>query len=338
MIFLNVHWIKIKINTLDGDLESFIKKYYEIFIVDFLDKIDIEINLEKYNYFAKKEYFKLSDEFITFWDYIKIDRENNRYFFKDKEVSWLVSFLDNWIIRLDWKLIPDNIRHLIHITLQGFTRINEFYNRFITKTCIHDIIFILLENKLKSCLLHATAVTNWDKTYLFTWLWGSWKSTLASGFSKLKWFSILSDNYAVVSWNNIYSFPELPRITKSTQKLLWVNLNKKADWIKDYLENNLNWINKVYNIDKIFICSYWNEFKINKLEDKNYLFEVLHSINNYTKEFPEYLNLALLSIIWKFNTNNERIENLKNIINNNDFYLLQNSKDLKNNLNKIINV
>lgn len=338
MIYLDVHWIKVKINTLDLNLENFIKKYYEIFIVDFLDNnIDIEINLEKYNYFSKKDYFKIQDDFIIFWDYIKINRENNKYFFNQQEIFWILDFSDKQI-KIEWKLIPNKIRHWINIALQGFTRINKYYNRFIIKTCIHDIIFILLENKLKSSLLHATAVTNWKKTYLFTWLWGSWKSTLASSFSKLKWYSILSDNYAIVSWNKIYSFPELPRITKWTQELLWINLNKKADWIKNYLDNNLNWINKEYKIDKIFICSYWNNFKIDKITDKNYLFEVLYSINNYTKEFPEYLNLALLSVIWKFNTNNERIENLKTIIDNNEFYLLQNNKDLENNINKIINV
>ena len=337
-LYINIYWIKVRIFTKNDSLLDMITKYYEPFLVHNLNDYNLDINLERFSYFSKKSFFKLNDNYSTFWDSVKIDNKNNKYFFSQQEISGILDFSDPSLIKISWKLIPNSFRHLIIIVLQWVTRIDKYYNRFIIKTCIHDIIFILLEKKLKSCLLHATAVTNGKKTFLFTWLWWSGKSTMASSFSKLKWYTILSDNYAIVSGNKIYPFPELPRITKWTQELLWIELNKKADGIKDYLDNNLDNLEKEYNIDKIFICSYWKKFKINELNDKEYLFELLFSINNYTKEFPEYLNLALLSIINKFNTNNERINNLKEIVNSNSFYLLENNKDLENNLNKIINV
>jgi hypothetical protein len=67
-------------------------------------------------------------------------------------------------------LKPRKIHHFLNLALQGYTRIDKYYNRFIMKSCIHDIIFIALEKKLKTCILHATAVTNGSKTYLFTGL------------------------------------------------------------------------------------------------------------------------------------------------------------------------
>ena len=337
-IYIDIYWVRAKIFTENHSLSEMIKKYYEPFIVNPLNKYDLSINLERYNYLWKKNFFTVSKDFINFWDSVKINESHDKYFFSQQEISWLIDFTNKDRIDIQWKLIPNKIRHWVNILLQWFTRIDKYYNRFIIKTCIHDIVFILLEQKLKSCLLHATAVTNWKKTYLFTWLWWSGKSTMASSFSKLKWYTILSDNYAIVSWKKIYPFPELPRITKWTQGLLWINLNHKADWTKDYLDNNLSNLEKEYIIDKIFICSYWNNFELKKIQNKDYLFEVLFSINNYTKEFPEYLNLSLLSIIKKFNTNRDRINNLSNIIDNNNFYLLSNNRDLENNLNKILNV
>jgi hypothetical protein len=67
-------------------------------------------------------------------------------------------------------LKPRRIHHFLNLALQGYTRIDKYYNRFIMKTCIHDIVFISLEKKLKTCILHATAVSNGKKTYLFTGL------------------------------------------------------------------------------------------------------------------------------------------------------------------------
>ncbi len=336
-IYIHIYWLNVCIFTKNKSLFDMILKYYEAFLVEKTNNNDIEINLEKFSYFSDKKFFKI-DNYDTFWDFIKIYKKNHKYFFTQQEISWLLDFSSKKIIRVSGKLIPNKFRHLLHILLQWFTRIDKYYNRFIIKTCIHDIVFILLEKKLKSCLLHATAVSNWKKTFLFTWLWWSWKSTLASSFSKLKWYTILSDNYSIVSKNKIYPFPELPRITKQTQDLLWIKLKNKADWIKNYLYNNLKNLKKEYRIDKIFICSYWDKFHLEKIDDKNYLFELLYCINNYTKEFPEYLNLSLLSFINKFNTNKQRINNLEKIIASNDFYLLKNSKDLKNNINEITKI
>ncbi len=337
-IYINIYWIRVRIFTENKSLFNMINKYYELFLTNKLDNIDIDIRLVRYSYFQNKNEIELNKHYLNIWDSVKISWDKSKYFFKQQEISWLLDFSDESKISVIWKLIPHKIRHLIHISLQWLTRIDKFYNRFIIKTCIHDIIFILLEKKYKTCILHATAVTNWEKTFLFTGLWWSWKSTLASAFSQLKWYTILSDNYSIISWNKLLPFPELPRITKWTQKLLWINLHKKADWIKNYLENDTKNIKKDYEINWIFICSYWEKFNLEKLTNNNDIFEYLYSINNYTKEFPEYLNLSLLSIIWKFNTNNQRIDSLKELINSNKIFSLENNSELELNLDKIDNV
>ena len=336
-LYIDIYGIKVQVSTKNTSLFQMIQKYYEPFLVLKIKKVDIDIDLERFSYFWRKKNFVLSDNFITFWDWVKIDRKNSAYFFTHQEISGRIDF-SKWKITVQGKLIPHTLRHLVHIALQWVTRIDKYYNRFIIKSCIHDMIFIFLEKKLQSCLLHATAVTNGKKTFVFTGLGGSGKSTLASAFSHMKGYTILSDNYAIVSGNRIYPFPELPRVTKGTQELLGITLHKKADGIKNYLENNIEGIQKNYQIDGIFICSYWKTSNMERLQDKDYIFELLYSINTYTKEFPEHSNIAIASVINRFNTNKQRIHNLEKIIEINNFYLLQSNKDLWDIINKISHV
>lgn len=338
MININIYWLKVLIKTWNIKLEEFIKKYYEIFLVDSLDDYDLEINLSKIWYFWKSKILDNFSDYTTVWDDIKINFKNNKYYFKNQEINWLVENKDDWKVFINGFLKPRKIHHIVHILLQWFERIDKYYNRFIVKTLVHDPIFILLEKKLGINILHATAVTNWNKTFIFSGLWWSWKSTLASSFLSKKWYKILSDNYCFVNKWILYPFPELPRITKETTEFLWIKNWIKADWIKTYLNNELDWIKKEYKIDKVFICSYWKDFYINKLDNKNYIFENLFSINNYTKEFPEYLNMAMLSLIDKFNTWKQRIKHLEEFVDNNNFYFLQNDKNIEFNLEKIENV
>lgn len=338
MISINIYWLKVKINTDNEILQDFIKKYYELFLYDSLKDYDLEINLQKYNYFQKIDKLNTFDNFTTIWDDIKVDYKNKKYFFKNQEITGSIQFLDDWKVEVNWFLKPRKIHHIVHILLQWFDRIDKFYNRFIIKTLVHDPIFILLEKKLSINILHATAVTNWDKTFIFSWLWWSWKSTLASTFLSKKWYKILSDNYCFVKNNLFFPFPELPRITNETIKLLWIKKWIKADWIKTYLTNELNWVNEKYKIDKVFICSYWKDFKLDKINDKDFAFELLLSINNYTKEFPEYLNLSMLSILWQYNTWKQRYKTLEQFVLENDIYLLENNKNLESNIEKIENV
>ncbi len=336
-LYINIYGIHIKVQTKNTSLFEMIQKYYKPFLVEWLEYVDIDVLLEKESYFSSKKDIPTSNKFVTFWDTVKIDIKQERYFFSQQEISGMIDFSKE-TIKLEGRLLPNKLRHIVHILLQGITRIDKYYNRFLIKTCIHDIVFIFLEKKLKTSLLHATAVSNGEKTYVFAWLWGSGKSTMASAFSQMKGYTILSDNYVIMSGDKLYPFPELPRITKGTQKLLWINLSKKADGIKNYLENNLKTLQKSYKVDKVFICSYGEDFHIKELKDVGYIYELLSSINSYTKEFPEYLNLAMLSIIGKFNTNKDRGENLTQIAKSNKFFLLQSSTHLEKVINDIIHV
>ncbi len=199
----------------------------------------------------------------------------------------MIEFQDNLPIRVTGNLKPHKVRHWVNILLQGFSRIDKYYNRFAIKTLLHDPIFIELEKRFQMVILHSTAVTDGQSTYLFTGLGGSGKSTMAATFQKAGYI-ILSDNYALVKGNTLYPFPELPRITKETSDLLGIKKGEKADGIKTYLVNNLDNIKKEYPITAIFQCSYGAHFKIEEFKDSALVFEILFSINNYTKEFPEY--------------------------------------------------
>lgn len=340
MINIDIYWVCVQINTTNTDLADFIKKYYRIFLVEknnLEPKIIITIN--KYWYFDSiKHEIKKSTKMTTVGDYINIDFKDSIYTFVDREISGIIKFAEDWKIYVDWYLKPRRIHHIVNLCLQWIDRVSKYYNRFIIKTLIHDPIFIVLEKLLKINILHATAVTNWKKTFVFTGLGGSWKSTLAGAFFAKKWYQILSDNYCMISDGTLYPFPELPRVTNQTVDLLGIKRGKKADWIKTYLDNRLEKVNKSYPIDKIFICTYGDWLEIIELNDKDQVFELLLWINNYTKEFPEYLNFALLPLIWQYMTWKQRLKSLDRLVDNNKFYLLKNSADLNLNLDIIENV
>lgn len=338
LISVNVYGITANIEVDNIPLKNFIESYYSLFLVENNKNHSINIKLQKLGYLKWKNTLldNISD-CTTIWDYIKIDYNKNIYYFEDREISAILK-INNGKYSIEWILKPRRIHHIINLLLQWPKRINIYYNRFITKTLIHDIIFSLLYEKLWINILHATAVSNWKKTFIFTWLWWSWKSTLWAAFHQ-KWYSILADNYALVKDNYLYPFPEMPRITKSTWEMLKLNKWKKADWIKTYVNNNISNIkNQPYKIDKVFICTYGKDFDIIKLKNQWDIIETLVWINNYTKEFPEYLNFALLPLLWVQKTQIQKLENLKEFVNKNSFYFLKNSKNIYDNLKIIENV
>lgn len=330
MIFLSVHGISLQISSKNSALLDSIKEYYQIFLSDNLDWApDIIIDLEMYGYFEKKqEVLVPSPTSARVGDNIWIEKEKREYFFVDKEISTKITWNEagSMCIRAQMKPLP--IRHWVNIALQWTTRISKYYSRFFIKTCIHDPLFLLLEKKFGIILLHATSVTDGEKTFVFTGLGGSGKSTTAAMFSKELSYTILSDNYALIKWNTLYPFPELPRITKQTEQLLGIKLDKKADGIKSYLENDTKDIREVYKISAIYICSYGQAFEKKPLKDVNLSFEQLQSINHYTQEFPEYRNLALLTLLSEYTTWVIRAEELKNICQKNRIYSLQNDKNI----------
>lgn len=339
MVDIDVYWVKARIITDDQNLESFIKSYYNLFLIekkDFSPKLIISI--KKYWYFEKVPVKNQAQEYVTVGDDIKINYTENKYSFRDREIFWTVKFDKTWIIYVGWYLKPRKIHHLVNLILQGIVRLDKYYNRFIIKSLIHDPIFMLLEECLWINILHATAVSNWKKTLIFTGLWWSGKSTLAAAFFTKKWYTILADNYCLVQGDMLYPFPELPRITNQTSRLLDIKGWRKADWIKTYLENDISNIQKKYKIDKVFICGYSKSFLIKEIENENQIFEILLWINHYTKEFPEYLNLALLPLLGKYQTGWKRQQNLTKFIHENRFFILENSKDLDLNLTTIENV
>ena len=77
---------------------------------------------------------------------------------------------------------------------------------------------------------------------------------------------------------------------------------------------------------------------MNPIENTDDIYEYISAINHYTKEFPEYLNLALLSFLSEYNTTKIRHENLSVFAKKNHFYFLENSKEIEKNLDRILNV
>ena len=301
-----------------------------------LENPDIIIDIDRLWYFEKvTQPITPSAWSIRVGDTIWIHKEKKEYTFQDMEIMAQITWDSAGSMCIRAYLKPLLIRHWVNILLQWTTRIAKYYNRFLIKTCIHDPLFLLLEKKFSIVLLHATAVSDGDKTFIFTGLWWSGKSTTAATFSTELGYTILADNYALLKWDTLYPFPELPRITKETEKLLWIHLKQKADGIKSYLENDTKDTKDSYPINGIFLCSYGDSFELTPIPDSELSFEQLQSINHYTQEFPEYSNLALLSLLGEYNTGTLRFDALKQICKKNKIYSLQNDKNIVSHISEV---
>ncbi|GAB0174353.1 MAG: hypothetical protein HHAS10_02320 [Candidatus Altimarinota bacterium] len=325
-----VHGITIDIHTSNDSLLKSIEEYYQIFLVESTDTApDIVVNLDLIGYFEKiPKKILPSEGSIRVGDTIWIHKEKKEYTFQDREIMAQITWDTSGSMCIEAYLKPLAIRHWVNIALQGTTRISKYYNRFFIKTCIHDPLFVLLEKKFGIILLHATAVTNGKKTFVFSGLGGSGKSTTAAAFSTQHGYTILADNYVLLKGKTLYPFPELARVTKETENLLGIRLKKKADGIKSYLQNDTKSVQESYEVRAIFLCSYGDSFRVDLVNDVNTSFENMLAINHYTKEFPEYGNLALLSLLSEYNTGSVRMEELKNICQENHVYFLQNDKNI----------
>lgn len=336
-ISLHIYWVRLFIATENEKLWAMIKRYYAPFLDDTWWPYDIHITLHKHAYlFGKKTWIDLSS-FARFGDTIRIDASTNRYYFTLQEITCLLEYRSDGTIYISWDLTPLPAKHIINILLQWITRIETYYNRFFIKSCIHDPVFIALEKVHGITLLHATAVTNREQTFVFTGLWWSGKSTLA-WLCATHGFSILADNYVLMKENTLFPFPELPRVTQETQTLLWLHLTQKADGIKHYLANTLPEWQHTYRVDKLFVCSYGNTFMVTLLEDTAYIVELLLSINSFTKEFPEHGSCSLLSVLSKFTTHASRTKKITAIAEHTPCYLLQNTSSLQENFITLLNV
>lgn len=340
MIFLRVHGIGIHIQCTNSRLIQSIEEYYKMFLVDTpLEHPDIVIDIDTYWYFQKVLHpITPSPWSIRVGDTIWIHKEKKEYTFADMEIMTQLTWNTSWSMCIKAYLKPLLIRHWVNILLQWTTRIAKYYNRFLIKTCIHDPLFLLLEKKFGIVLLHATAVTDGEKTFVFTGLWWSGKSTTAATFATGLGYTILADNYALLKGNTLYPFPEMPRITKDTEKLLWIRLKKKADGIKSYLENDTKDTKDSYTINGIFLCSYGDVFELTPLLDSDISFEQLQSINHYTQEFPEYSNLALLTLLGEYNTGGLRADALREICRKNRIFSLQNDKNIASHIADVTSI
>lgn len=338
MIFLRVHGINIHINCTNTALIQSIEEYYAMFIEETnLENPDIIIDIDRFWYFEKVDQPIVPSPWsIRVGDTIWIHKEKKEYTFQDMEIHAQITWDSAWSMCIRAYLKPLLIRHWVNILLQWTSRIAKYYNRFLIKTCIHDPLFMLLEKQFGIVLLHATAVTDGNKTFVFTGLGWSGKSTTAATFSTQFGYTILADNYALLKGDTLYPFPELPRITKDTERLLWIHLEKKADGIKSYLENDTKDTKESYAIDAICICSYGDVFELNQITDSELSFEQLQSINHYTQEFPEYSNLALLSLLGEYNTGALRADALREICKKNKIYSLQNDKNIVSHIPELI--
>lgn len=337
MISISAHGISIHVHTDNDSLRKSIQDYYQIFLTEPTDETpNIVIHLNLLWYFERiKEKISPSEWSVRVWDTVWVHKERREYTFQEREIVAQITWDTAWSMCIRAYLKPLMIRHWVNILLQWTTRISKYYNRFFIKACIHDPLFLHLERKFGIVLLHATAVTNGKKTFVFSWLWWSGKSTTAAAFSTQQGYTILADNYALLKWNTLYPFPELARITKETENLLWLHLEKKADGIKSYLQNDTKSIQESYPIQAIFLCGYGDSFRVDSIDDPSKSFEDLLAINHYTKEFPEYGNLALLTLLSEYNTGFSRIEWLRNICQENRLFYLQNDKDIISHISEI---
>lgn len=292
-MILNILDIKVKLVSNDIKFLEFVKSSTNS--ISKFKSYDVLINVYfNRSLFSVKKNFDISERISEYYGSELFVNENSifwkskklKVFVEKKSSKYKISANSNF--RLDQK-----IRFLFSVNPEFENNLFLYVYRF---TVLYPVI-ALLSNKNKASLIHASAVLekNTGKALLFVGLNGVGKSSLAFNLSNTKYFELLSDNFVLISKNNMKIIPELLRLPFNKTGSVSDFIGKAN---KKYLFKNNNISLKDYEVDKMFFISRDTADKpsqLLKLSNKK-SFNLLCNIGNYLKEYENFHYSAFMEV------------------------------------------
>jgi len=167
---------------------------------------------------------------------------------------------------------------------------------------IHFPLFMMLEQKKKMRLVHASSISKNGRALVFAGLNGVGKSSIGRYIYQNHNYKYNSDNFLLTDGDKIYAFPEKGRLKEDALRKLDIKHYKKNDFVYNKYQNvfHPNEIELEAVASSVFIVSNNHEISCKPLDNStgNKTLEALHG---FLLEFPEYSFYNLLKIhpFWK---------------------------------------
>jgi hypothetical protein len=164
---------------------------------------------------------------------------------------------------------------------------------FAARYSIHLPLFWMLGRTRGFGLLHASSVATEDRALVFTGLNNCGKSTLAASLSIGKGWKQLNENFTPVDERRAYAYPENRRISGDMIDSLPLVADGKEAYGKIHFPSEDEGVPMSAAVESVFFLSIGNRTEIRGIDPDTSL-RMIHSINDYIHEFPEYSYLRFL--------------------------------------------
>ncbi|MBT5490762.1 hypothetical protein HOK00_00175 [bacterium] len=334
-ITLNIHNTILRIQTDNLEFFDFIKKDMYYFVSDtkrnttinsniFFTKQYKNVDFNNFNKIGANSY--INNEILIYKD---IDFIIEAYYEKNSIV--LNCFIHNK------NTIKRQTKNIIKTILGRKVEKNYAFLHIVRRLIIFPS-FYYMENFKHMHVMHASAFTFKDKTFVLAGLANIGKSTnsLVSTFDFDGKF--LSDNFLIYDYSKVYSFPELIRVSDETMNMIQnskkLGKHKYTRGHRKLYEIDKQYINDNSNVDILIFPSLSSKFKIERI-DLEYAIELILSSNEYVQEFHNIDFISMFNRIHKssYSPHIDKVKVLKELLKDTKLFIVAFDKNKNPKLN-----
>lgn len=322
MIKLNVHGVKVLVQSEDKDFQGMVRGNYSVFEEDYKENSDINIDF----IYGSKEGKRL----VTLDDtWHKI---GSTVYYREKEIYTNMYYVEvhaqyeNEKLKISSQVkVPASKSFRRKLTGRTHRKYNELL--YAMRTSVHFPIFWFLERKRGMCLMHASAVTDEKNTLIFVGLDGSGKTSLA--LHKLSsGYRFMTDNFLLFDSKKLYAFPEAVRLEREMAERLGFKPDSKEIFGKLHFTLPKEKIALEAVPTAVFFTYFGKKTEVKEVS-LEYLDSLLPKIHDYLQEFHSYSYLSVLDIILADNKRRPDLSRTLNALLSNAkcFVLVKSKKD-----------
>jgi len=236
------------------------------------------------------------------------------------------------------KSVTEKVKHIIKANIVKDYSYQDMLFHHLYRELILLPVFWILRNKLGKYLMHASAVTDGDETFVFLGNDGVGKTTIALNLLEKESVSFFGDNFLLYDAEKIYPFIDTLRVNNSDHETITSYNNDPifSTVFKGASRTHFNFdstrVAKSKDPTRFYVLKQSGENKIVPITEEQFI-NYAFAINDYVKEFDKYSFANNLYFLFDdvSNTAKKEIESLTQLISNKKCALLSLKKtnDLK---------
>ena len=298
-IYLNIYGLKISVSSNCLKFSSIVRENFNYFLSEESGDCDLVVDFR----YSRNLFRKESDEPLPSMALVgstgsRVYVGHGLLYVADFNIPGLNIIINTsggrYSLKAAYRLTKKDIVLMRGVTTERLLKIARYI--------IHYPLFQLMREKQQLSFLHASAIENNGKGYVFFGLPGAGKTRCIMELLEKGGFKFLSDNYILCSENKgILAFPELVRISGNGGELK-INRSsffKKVDsgnrQTKSLFNVNRENISERAGFSKVFLLKRSPVEKLEKLETADFISSLI-AVEKFTKDFYEYSYIDLLRL------------------------------------------